>query len=76
MSMKKDIIALAVRILANETSIVRKPEPFEALINDLFGIESEEQRMARNIEVELDRVVETAKRVNIDRKFKKITKDF
>jgi hypothetical protein len=77
MNMKRELIALAIRILANETTIVRKPEPFEAFVNSLFGeTESYDQRMARNIEVELDRATETVKRIKTDRKFKKIVRDY
>jgi hypothetical protein len=75
MSVRREIIAMTVRILANETSLVRKPEPFESFLNDLFGIESYDQRMARNIEVELDRVTDTVKRVNLNRKFNKIVQN-
>ena len=76
MNIKREIIALAVRILADKTTVVRKPEPFEAFLTEIFGGESYDQQIARNVEVELDRAVQTAKRVKTDREFKKITQDF
>ncbi len=75
MSIKRDIIAFAIRVIVNETNLVRKPDQFETFINHICGYETFDQQMARNIEVELDRVIGTAKRMNVDRKFKKITKD-
>ncbi len=74
-NIRRELIALAVRVLANETTLVRKPELFEVWLNDLLGFESYDQQMARNIEVELDRVTATIKRVKVDREFKKITKN-
>jgi hypothetical protein len=77
MNMKRELIALAVRILADKTTIVRKPDPFEAIINSLFGeTESYDQRLARDVEVELTRVTETVKRLKTDRKFKKIVREY
>jgi len=75
MTIRREIIALAVRILANETSLVRRPELFETFINDLFGIESYDQQIARNIDVELDRATAAVKRVNLNRKFNKIVQN-
>lgn len=74
MNFRREIIALVVRIIANETSLVRKPEPFENMLNDLFGLERYDQRMAQNIDVELDRLIETVKCVNLNRKFNKIVR--
>lgn len=76
MNIKREIIALAVRILADKTGVVRKPEPFETFLTEIFGGESYDQQIARNVEVELDRAVRTAKRVKTDREFKKITQVF
>lgn len=75
MKFRRDLIAFAVRVLANETSLVQKPTAFESFLNDIFEIESYDQRMARNVEVELDRAAATVKRVKINREFKKITKN-
>lgn len=76
MSFKRELIALAVRILANETTLVRKPQPFEAFLNDLLGQESYDQQLARNIEVELDRAIRTTKNVRRHLEFKKIARSF
>jgi hypothetical protein len=75
MNVKREIIALTVRILANNTTVVRKPDSWECILDGLFGHESYDQRMARDIEVELDRATEAVKRVNLNRKFKKIVRN-
>ena len=76
MNAKREIIALAVRLLADKTSLVRKPDPFEAFIGSMFGAETYDQQLARKIEADLDRGVDAVKRANTNRKFKKITQDF
>jgi hypothetical protein len=73
MTLKRGLIALAVELLANNTSLVRKPDQFEIFINHICGVESDEQRMARLIEESVDQVTATVKRVKVDREFKKIT---
>ena len=77
MSIRREIIALAVRVLAEKTSLVRKPEPFEAFMYSLFGdYESYDQRIAREVEESLDETVRTVKRMKTDREFKKITQNY
>jgi len=75
MNIKRELIALAVRVLADNTNLVRKPEPFEELITNLFGGETYDQRTARVIDEESAKALEAAKRFNTNRKFKKITKN-
>lgn len=73
MSFKREVIALVVRVLAQETNLVRKPEGFEVLLTDLFGMESYDRKIARELEEETDRALDAVKRFNTNRKFKKIT---
>lgn len=73
MNIRRELIALAIRILAEKTTLVRKPDAYESIINGLFGCETYDQRIAHGIDVELDRATEAVKRVNTNRKFKKIT---
>lgn len=75
MNVKRELIALGIRLLADKTSLVRKPDSFELLLNSMFGTETYDQQLARKIEADLDRGVEAAKRFNTDRQFKKITKN-
>lgn len=76
MNIKREIIAAVVRALADKTTLIRKPSDFEELVNTMFGGESYDKRIAKEIEAEAERVLEVAKRANIRRQFKKITKDF
>ena len=75
MNAKRELIALAVRLLADNTSIIRKPDSFELMLNSFFNTETYDQQLARQIEGELDRAVAAAKRCNTNRKFKKITQN-
>lgn len=75
MEIRTELLALAVRIFASRTTLIRELSPFEKLYNDLLGIETFDRTIARELDAELDRVTKTVKRVNTDRKFKKITKN-
>lgn len=75
MNLRRELIALAIRILHYEKDIRRRPEPLDTFINQLFGLESYDQKLAREIDITLDEVTEAAKRANLNRKFKKITKN-
>jgi hypothetical protein len=73
MTFKTELIALAVRVLATKTSLIHKPEPFEVFMCSLFGdYESYDQRIAREVEAEMDRAVRTVKNVRREREFKNI----
>lgn len=72
MSMKTELIALGIRLVADRTTLICKPDAFEIFISDLFGLETYDRRLARSIEAEVDRGVNAAKRMNVNRKFKKI----
>lgn len=75
MNVKRELIALGIRLLADKTALVRKPDSFETMLNSLFNTETYDQQLARKIESDLDRGVEAAKRFNTNRQFKKITKN-
>jgi TPP-dependent pyruvate/acetoin dehydrogenase alpha subunit len=76
MNIKRELIALGIRLLADKTTLVRKPDPFESMLNSLFNTETYDQQLARQIESESERAVEAAKRFKTNVKFKKITKNF
>jgi len=74
MDIKKMLITVAVSILA-EKGIIRKPDSMTAFVSNLFGEETETDRIARELDVATDKMIEKAKAMNTNRKFKKITKD-
>lgn len=76
MNIKRELIALAVRIVANNTTLVRQPQPFESFLNQMFGEESYDQQVAQNIEVELDRAARAVKTARRHLVFKKIAKNY
>jgi hypothetical protein len=70
---RQDIIALAIRMIAANTTLIRKPDPIESFITDIFGMETYDQRLARSIEVEAAKLTKCAKTAKTNRTFKKIT---
>lgn len=76
MNIKRELIALGVRLLADKTSLVRKPDSFELMLNSFFNTETYDQQLARKIESDLDRATDATKRAITNRKFKKITQNF
>lgn len=74
MNFKRELIALVVRTLADNTSLIRKPSEFETFLSSFMGDESYDRRIAADLEVEADRVLASAKSINLRRKFNKITK--
>lgn len=76
MNIKRIIISVAVCILAEKTNIIRKPDSMDLFISNLFGVETEQERIARELDVASDKAIETAKKFALNRKFKKVTKDF
>lgn len=75
MNFKRILSALIVEILADKTTIVRKPNSTDLWIHALLGVETEDQRMARSIEESLDQVTATVKRAKTNREFKKIVQN-
>lgn len=76
MTWKTELIAAAVRLVSEHSSLVRRPDPFTETINSFFGFESYDRRVAREIEEDAERAVAAVKRFRTNRKFKKITQDF
>lgn len=74
MNIKTVAIRIAVSALA-EYGIIRKTDPFSSSIFHAFGLETEEDRVARRIEFLSNEAAEKAKQMNTNRKFKKITKN-
>jgi ABC-type enterochelin transport system substrate-binding protein len=74
MNIKTELIALAVRVAADHTNLIQKPDNFTETINAFFGYESFDKRLAKDIETDVDRVVAAAKSLNTRRKFRSITK--
>lgn len=76
MDIKRIIISVAVSILAEKTNIIRKPDPMEGFISNLFGTETEHDRVVRELDVVSDKAIESAKKFNLNRQFKKVIKNF
>jgi hypothetical protein len=76
MNTKTAVIAFAVRLLSEKSSLIAKPDPMSEFINRFCGIESYDVRVARAIEDDLQKVTSAAKRVSTNHKFKKLTKNF
>lgn len=75
MNVKRELIALAIRVLADHTTLVRKPDSFETMLNSMFNVETYDQQLARKVEAESERAIEAAKRFNTNRRFKKIVQN-
>lgn len=75
MDIKKMLINVAVSILA-EKGIIRKPDSMTAFVSNLFGEETETERIAREIDAATDKLIEKVRAMDTDRKFKKLTKNF
>lgn len=74
MNAKTQIIALAVRLLSENTNIIRKPDPMSELFSTIFGGETYDVRTAKQIEGVLGQVADTAKKMDTRRRFNKIVK--
>lgn len=75
MDIKRLIITVAVNILA-EKGIIAKPDSMDSFVANLFGTETSTDRAVREIDAASDKLIEAAKKMNTNRKFKKVTKDF
>jgi hypothetical protein len=70
MTLKTEIVALAVRVLA-ENGIIRKPDPIEGFITAIIGGETYDRRIASNVVASTDKAVAAAKRIKTNRESKK-----
>ena len=75
MSLKTDIIAFGVRLVADNTSLINKPSGIQTFVDTLIDGETYDYRIAHKIENEAARVINAAKRANTTRKFKKIVEN-
>lgn len=75
MDIKKMLITVAVSILA-EKGIIRTADPIDTFFANLFGTETEKEKLTRELDAAADKLIEKAKTINTNRKFKKVTKDF
>jgi hypothetical protein len=72
MNLKTELVTLAVRVLAEKTNLVRKPDPFENMISELFTGQTYEQRVAQDMIGKTDEVVSIVKSVTTRCRSKKI----
>lgn len=72
----KHTIALAVvRLLADNTNIIRKNDSLSEMISVVMTGKSQEERIAEQAVATIDEVVERAKVLKTRRQFSKITKN-
>jgi hypothetical protein len=76
MNIKRILISVAVCILVEKTNLIRKTDSTEAFFANLFGLETEQERVTRELDEASDKAIKSAKKFALDRKFKKVTKDF
>lgn len=74
MSAKTTAIAFAVRLVAENTNLIRKPDSIQMFFDSIFGEETYDVKIARNIEEETARALTATKRARTNLKFKKIVK--
>lgn len=75
MNIKTAIIRAAVQLLAANTNVIREETPAEAFINSMFGMETPQERVARETEAAVDKTVAAMKKMSTNRKFKKIVQN-
>ncbi len=68
MNLKTELVTLAVRVLAEKTNLVRKPDAFENVISELFTGQTYEQRVANDAIGKTDEVVRIVKSVTSARR--------
>ena len=75
-NIKRILISVAVCILAEKTNIIRKPDSIDLFMSNLFGLETEQERVARELDVASDKAIESAKKFALNRKFNKVIRKF
>jgi endonuclease III len=70
MTLKTEIVALAVRVLA-EKNIIRKPDTFTELLSTVLSGQTFDQRIANDVVASADKAVAAVKRAKIERELKK-----
>ena len=74
MNAKIEIVAMVVRILADK-NVIQKPDAFTELLTNMFGGESYDKRLATEIVEDAENAAAAIKKMNTNRKFKKIVKN-
>jgi hypothetical protein len=74
MNIKSMLVRTVVQVLAAKTDIIKEQDATTKFFNSLFGVESEEERLTRELEVTVDKTIAAAKRMTTNRKFKEIVK--
>lgn len=72
MNIKLELVTLVVRALSSKTSLLPQATSMDNFISTLLTGETIETRTAKNIVAEVDKLAGAAKRLNTNRKFKKI----
>lgn len=72
MNIKLELVTLAVRALSTKTSLLPKHSEFDNFISTLLTGETVETRTAKSILAETERLAGAARKMNTNRKFKKI----
>lgn len=75
MDTKTELVAMAIRALSTKTNLIRKPDALEDVAAAIFGTDTYDVRLAKDVIAEAERVIKIAKRVRTNLKFKKITKN-
>lgn len=70
MTIKTEIVALAVRVLA-EKNIIRKPDTFTEMLSTLLSGDTFDRRIANDIVTSTDKAVAAVKRAKINRELNK-----
>lgn len=76
MNIKLELVTLVVRTLSNKTTLLPQASNLDNFISTLLTGETVETRTAKQILAETERLASSAKRLNTNRKFKKITQHF
>lgn len=72
MNIKLELATLVVRALSTKTTLLPQATPMDNFISTLLTGETHEARTAKSIVSEVERLAGAAKKVNTNRKFKKI----
>lgn len=76
MNIKVEIVTLAIRALQSNTTLLRRPDTFENFISAIFTGQTIEERQAHQVVATAETLVDSAKKMNLNRKFKKIVQNF
>jgi hypothetical protein len=72
MNIRTELIALAVRAISEKTNLVPKPDAFSEFFAVFTTGKTYDQRVAESLEASALDAVTAVKKMNVNRKFKKI----